>query len=122
MKLLRTIQLDASDSCVFEKPAEAREWGVSGAFAFVRSDPANLRGKARTAFRAGFLACRRCRSTLAQIVEASEEDRMSVVEMLAVQLLNEFGAPDLSTARLAAEEVIEFITSLCIIRREYSLP
>ena len=55
MKLLRTIRLDASDSFVFEKPAEPGEWAVSGAFAFADCDPAELRGKARTAFRAGFL-------------------------------------------------------------------
>ena len=78
MKLLRTIQLDASDSFVFEKPAEPGEWAVSGAFAFVRSDPANLQGNARTAFRAGFLGLTSLgRSTLAQVVEADEVDRRS---------------------------------------------
>ena len=123
MKLLRTIQLDASDSFVFEKPAEAGEWAVSGAFAFVRSDPANLQGKARTAFRAGFLGLPSLgRSTLAQIVEAKEADRLSVVEMLAVQLVSGFGAPDLSKARLAAEEEIEFVASLCDHPPGCSLP
>ena len=114
MKLLRTIQLDTSDSFVFEKPAEPGEWAVSGAFAFVRSGPANLQGKARTAFRAGFLGLSSLgRSTLAQIVEASEADRRSVVEMLAEQLVEGFGAPNIVTARLAAEEEIEFVASLC---------
>jgi hypothetical protein len=114
VKLLRTIQLDASDSFVFEKPAAAGEWAVSGAFAFVRSDPANLQGKARTAFRAGFLGLSSLgRSTLAQIVEASEADCLSVVEMLAMQLVSRFGAPDLPTARLAAEEEVAFVASLC---------
>jgi hypothetical protein len=50
VKLFRTIQLDASDSLVFEKPAEPAEWAVSGAFAFARDDPSNLRGKVRSAF------------------------------------------------------------------------
>jgi hypothetical protein len=50
VKLLRTIQLDASHSFVIEKPAEPAEWAVSGAFAFARDDPSNLRGKARSAF------------------------------------------------------------------------
>jgi hypothetical protein len=114
VKLLRTIHLDASDSFVFEKPAAAGEWAVSGAFAFVRSDPANLQGKARTAFRAGFLGLSSLgRSTLAQIVEASEADRLSVIEMLAGQLVSRFGAPDLPTARLAADEEIAFVASLC---------
>ena len=114
MRLLRTIQLDASDSFVFEKPAEPGEWAVSGAFVFVRSDPANLQGKARTAFRAGFLGLTSLgRSTLAQVVEADEADRRSVVEMLAGQLVSRFGAPGLPAARLAAEEETDFVASLC---------
>ena len=114
MKLLRTIQLDTSDKFIFENPAEPGEWAVSGAFAFVRSDPADLQGKARTAFRAGFLGLTSLgRSTLAQVVEASELDRRSVIELLAVQLAGRFGAPDLATARLAAEEETDFVASLC---------
>jgi hypothetical protein len=114
VKLLRTIRLDASDSVVFEKPAEPGEWAVSGAFAFGRSDPANLRGKARIAFRAGFLGLSSFgRSTLAQIVEASEADRRAAVEMLAAQLVTHLGAPDSAIARLAADEEIDFAASLC---------
>jgi hypothetical protein len=114
VKLLRTIQLDASDSFVFEKPAEPGEWAVSGAFAFARCDPATLRGKARTAFRAGFLGLGSLgRSTLAQIVEANEGDRRAVVDLLAAQLVKRFGAPDLATAVLAAEEETSFAASLC---------
>jgi Family of unknown function (DUF6505) len=114
VKLLRTIQLDASDSFVFEKPAEPGEWAVSGAFVFGRSDPANLQGKPRTAFRAGFLGLTSLgRSTLAQIVEASEADRRGAVEMLADQFVKHFGAPDHATARFAADEEIEFAASLC---------
>jgi hypothetical protein len=114
VKLLRTIQLDASDSFVFEKPAEPGEWAVSGGFVFGRSDPANLQGKARTEFRAGFLGVSSLgRSTLAQIVEASEADRRAAVEMLAMQLVTHFGAPDHATARVAANEEIDFAASLC---------
>jgi Family of unknown function (DUF6505) len=114
VKLLRTIRLDASDTFVFEKAAEPGEWAVSGAFAFAHCDPANLRGKARTAFRAGFLGIGSLgRSTLVQIVEASEHDRTTVVEMLAAQLITQFGAPDVATARLAAEEETGFAASLC---------
>jgi hypothetical protein len=114
VKLLRTIRLDASDLFVFEKAAEPGEWAVSGAFAFALCDPAGLRGKARIAFRAGFLGLGSLgRSTLAQIVEANEEDRRAVVEMLAAHLVRHFGAPDLATARLAAEEEAAFAESLC---------
>jgi hypothetical protein len=114
MKLLRTIRLDASDTFVYERAAEPGEWAVSGAFAFTYSDPADLQGKARTAFRAGFMGLRSLgRSTLAQVVEASEQDRGTVVDLLAMQLLAQFGAPDLATARLAAEEEADFAASLC---------
>jgi len=114
VKLLRTIRLDASDSFVFEKAAEPGEWAVSGAFAFARRNPAELQGKARTAFRAGFLGLKSLgRSTLAQIIETHEKDRETVVELLAQQLVRRFGAPDLATARLAAEEETGFVASLC---------
>jgi hypothetical protein len=114
VKLLRTIRLDASDTFVFETPAEPGEWAVSGAFAFAHGDLAKLQGKALIAFRAGFLGVESLgRSTLAQIVETSEKDRYSVVELLAVQLVKHFGAPDLATARVAAEDEIAFVASLC---------
>jgi hypothetical protein len=115
VKLLRTIQLDASDSFIFEMAAEPGEWAVSGAFAFARDEPANLRGKARSAFRAGFLGLTSLgRSTLVQIIQASEADRGAVVDMLAAQLVAHFGAPDVDAARLAAEDEIDFAASLCV--------
>jgi hypothetical protein len=114
VKLLRTIRLDTSDSFVFEKPAEPGEWAVSGAFVFAHGDPASLRGKARTAFRAGFLGVESLgRSTLAQVVETHEKDHRAVVELLAEQLVKCFGAPNLAVARLAAEEETSFAASLC---------
>jgi len=114
VKLLRTIRLDASDTFVFEKAAEPGEWAVSGAFAFWNRDAASLEGKARTAFRSGFLGVRSLGwSTLVQIVEASEDDRVAVIDMLARQLVANFGAPTVGNARAAAEEEITFAESLC---------
>jgi hypothetical protein len=114
VKLLRTIRLDPSDTFVFERAAEPGEWAVSGAFVFSDADPAELAGKARTAFRAGFLGLESLGwSTLVQIVNATEEDRVAAVDTLAHQLVAHFGAPDLATARAAAEEEIEFVGSLC---------
>jgi hypothetical protein len=114
LKLLRTIQLDASDTFVFERAAAPGEWAVSGAFAFMNQDVAALRGKARTAFRAGFLGLASFgRSTLVQIVEAQDQDRAEALELLASQLVSQFGAPDLAAARAAAEEEIVFAASLC---------
>jgi hypothetical protein len=113
VKLLRTIRLDPSDTFVFEQAAEPGEWAVSGAFAFAHLDVAALAGKARAAFRSGFLGIDSLGwSTLVQIVEASEEDRTAAIDLLARRLVDRFGAPDLATARLAAEEEIAFAASL----------
>jgi hypothetical protein len=114
MKLLRTIRLDPSDTFVFDRAAEPGEWAVSGAFVFWNTDPDRLEGKARTAFRAGFLGVQSLGwSTLVQIVEVSEDERAQVVEALARQLVERFGAPDLAAARGAAEEEVAFAASLC---------
>lgn len=114
MKLLRTIRLDPSDTFVFEIPAEPGEWAVSGAFAYWNRAPDSLTGKARTAFRSGFLGVSSLgRSTLVQIVAAGAEERAEVVETLARQLVERFGAPDMTAARAAAEEEVAFAESLC---------
>jgi len=113
MKLLRTIRLDPSDTFIFERAAEPGEWAVPGGFAFFDADPATLDGKARVAFRSGFLGISSLGfSTLVQIVEASETDRIAATEGLAGQLVARFGAPDLATARRAAEEELAFAASL----------
>jgi len=114
VKLLRTIALDPSDTFVFDVPAEPGEWAVSGAFRFCDQDPSALQGKDRWAFRGGFLGLQSWGwSTLVQIVEASEADRTAVVELLASRLVDRLGAPDLATARAAAEEEVAFTQSLC---------
>ena len=114
MKLLRTIRLDPSDTFVFERAAAPGEWAVSGAFMFSGADPDALAGKPRAAFRSGFLGVPSFGwSTLVQIVEASEADRIALVETLAHELTAQLGAPDLATARAAAEEEIAFAASLC---------
>lgn len=114
MKLLRTIALDPSDTFVFDVAAEPGDWAVSGAFRFCDRDPAELTGKDRAAFRGGFLGVRSWGwSTLVQIVEVTEDDRRAVVDLLTAQLVERFGAPDLATARLAAEEEVSFAEQLC---------
>jgi len=113
VKLLRTIRLDQSDTFVFEHAAEPGDWAVSGAFAFWASDPARLEGKARSAFRSGFLGVgSHGWSTLVQIVEASADDRAGLVDLLARRLIEHYGAPDMDAARAAAEEEVTFAESL----------
>ena len=114
MKLIRTIRLDASDTFVFARAAEPGEWAVSGAFVFWNADVDKLEGKARSAFRGGFLGVESLGwSTLVQIVEASAVDRAALVERLAQQLVANFGAPDIGAARAAADEEVTFAESLC---------
>jgi hypothetical protein len=114
MKLLRTIRLDPSDTFVFDQAAEPGEWAVTGAFMFADADPSTLEGKARAAFRAGFLGVASLGwSTLVQIVEASDVDRLGAIDTLAKQLVAHFGAPSIKDAVAAAEEEFAFAASLC---------
>jgi hypothetical protein len=113
VKLLKTVRADPSDTFVFEHAAEPGEWAVSGVFAFAHLDLASLAGKARAAFRGGFLGIESLgRSTLVQVVEASDQERLEATELLTKRLVESFGAPDLTTARPAAEEEIAFAASL----------
>src|SRR6267154_571677 len=91
LKLPRTIRLDPSDTFVFERAAEPGEWAVSGVFVFWNRDAA----------------------TLAIVTEATEADRQAMIDRLAGQLLEQFGAPDMQAARTAAEEEVAFAASLC---------
>jgi hypothetical protein len=114
MKLLRTIRLDPSDAFIFPAAAEPGEWAVPGAFAFFGADPSALTGKERSAFRSGFLGVDSLAwSTLAQIVDATPDDRAAAIELLAQRLLDRLGAPDRVAARKAAGEEIDFAASLC---------
>ena len=114
MKLLRTIRLDPSDTFIFERAAAPGEWAVSGAFMFSDDDPGKLEGKARSAFRGGFLGVQSLGwSTLVQIVEASDDDRLAAIEMLANHLVAHFGAPSVEDAVAAAAEEFTFAESLC---------
>jgi hypothetical protein len=114
LKLLRTIRLDASDSFVFERAAAPGEWAVSGTFAFWDGDPAALEGKARVAFRSGFLGVASLGwSTLVEVVEVSEQEQVALIDALARQLVERFGAPDRARAEPAAREEVGFAQALC---------
>jgi hypothetical protein len=114
MKLLRTIRLDPSDTFVFDRAAEPGEWAVTGTFMYADDDPSALQGKARAAFRSGFLGVASLGwSTLVQIVDVSQADRLAAVDTLAEQLVADFGAPTVEDAIAAATEEFEFAASLC---------
>jgi hypothetical protein len=113
MKLLRVLRLDTSDTFIFPRVAELSEWAISGAFVFADADLPALQGKELAAFRSGFLGVPSLGwSTLAQVVDATADDRNAAIEALTQCLLERFGAPDRTVARKAAEEEIDFVTSL----------
>jgi Family of unknown function (DUF6505) len=114
LKLPRTIRLDPSDTLVFEQAAEPGEWAVTGSFLFWDRDVSALTGKARAAFRAGFVGVKSFGfSTLVVVTEAGPDDRDAAVDALATHIRARFGAPDLDTARAAAWEEVAFAASLC---------
>src|SRR3954462_15655320 len=112
MKLLRTIRLDPSDTFVFERAAEPGEWAVPGSFVFWNQDPSTFEGKKRSAFRGGLLGVASLGwSTLAQIVDANKDDHAEAVQLLAQRLVENFGAPNIMLAKLAASEEIAYASS-----------
>jgi hypothetical protein len=114
LKLPRTIRLDPSDTLVFECVAEPGEWAVTGSFLFWDTDVTGLTGKARAAFRAGFVGVRSLGfSTLVVVTEARPEERDEAVEALAAHIHEKLGAPSRDDARAAAREEIAFAASLC---------
>jgi hypothetical protein len=81
---------------------------------FADNDPSKLQGKARAAFRSGFLGVNSLGwSTLVQIVETNEPERQVAVDALARQLVTHHGAPSLDAALAAANEEFAFVESLC---------
>jgi Family of unknown function (DUF6505) len=114
LKLLRTIRLDPSDTFVFRRAAEPGEWAVPGSFLFGDADPETLDAKGRAAFRSGFLGIASFGfSTLAIVTQATPEDHEAAVVQLAASLMTHLGAPDMATARAAAQEEIAFVSTLC---------
>ena len=113
MKLLRTIRLDKSDTFVFARAAEPGEWATPGGFMFWDGDPATLDGKARAAFRSGFLGLGSFGwSTLAEVAEITPDALEAATASLARMLMEQHGAPSLEAARAAAAEEIAFSASL----------
>jgi hypothetical protein len=114
IRLPRTIRLDASDTVVFAQAAEPGEWAVAGTFLFAGRAATSLSRKEQIAFRTGFLGISSFgHSTLVVVSEASAEEREHAVEALGRQLVARLGAPDLATARPAAEEELALAEDLC---------
>ncbi|MFD1914218.1 DUF6505 family protein [Halodurantibacterium flavum] len=112
--LPRTIQLDPSDTVIFAPAAAPGEWAVPGTFLYHGRPAGNLNRKEQIAFRSGFLGVESFgHSTLVTVTPARPEERAAVVEALAAQFVAKLGAPDIATARPAAEEEIAFAEDIC---------
>ncbi len=112
VKLLRTIRLDVSDTFAFERAAEPGEWAVPGSFMFFGEDVSSLTGKRRVAFRSGWLGIESFGwSTIAVVVQATDEERTAAVQQLAERLVADHGAPDMGVALAAADEELSFAES-----------
>jgi hypothetical protein len=87
---------------------------VTGTFLFWDEDVSALGGKARAAFRAGFVGVESLGfSTLVTIAAATDEDRENAIAALARHIHKRLGAPSLEAARAAAVEEVDFAASLC---------
>lgn len=114
LKLPRTIRLDPSDTFIFEHAANANEWAVPGSFLFLDGDPSQLQGKARHAFRSGFLGVESLGfSTLCVVTPVSAAEYENLQQQWARRFTERFGAPDLATALAAAREELAFAASIC---------
>lgn len=114
MKLARTLRFDDSDLNVFEHPAETDEWAVSGAFAFSNWTEDLIVGKARQAFANGWLGLESFgRSTFVAVAQIEPAEYEALTIRLAEHFVEVYGAPNLETARPAAEEELRFMADLC---------
>lgn len=116
MKFLRTARLDDSDDHVYSPAAVAGEPAVTGTFvfSFAEDDPETLSGKARQAFRTGFLGLNSFGwSTIARIEEIDEVEYKRIVETLARHLVDQHGAPSLDEALPFARQEVDYAASLC---------
>ena len=115
MKLAKTIQLDVSDTHVFERPAKPQEWAISGTFAFVDSEPENWPKKQKFSFQSAWLSIETFgNATFVQVAEISEEEREFMTRALASYLIERYNAPSSSEANKAAKYEIDDMATLCV--------
>ena len=115
MKLLRAVRLDDSDDHVFRACGAAREgeWVVSGGYAVCDFDHAP-RCDPPCHCESSFIAVgSRSRCSIAEVVEASDEDLDAQVDALAWHLVKAWNAPSWEAARALAEEEVRHTAEVC---------
>ena len=114
MHLAKIIRLDASDTKVFERPAEIGEWAITGTFSFVDVNPTTWSNKYRFAFQTAWLGIGSFgHSTLVQTTELSDSEYEILLQTLAGYLVAEYSAPSHNAAVDAAKQEIDDMASLC---------
>lgn len=114
MKLARTIRLDSSDENVFENPAAAGEWAISGGFEFSNWDESDLKGKPRQAFTNGWLSLESFgRATFVAITPITPNELESLTLQLANHFVTQYGAPSVEAAQPVAAEEIDQMRQMC---------
>jgi hypothetical protein len=114
-KFLRAVRLDDSDERLFRTHGAALdgEWVVSGGYAVC--DFATAPKCAPRCFcESSFLALEsRARCSIAEVVEAADEEIEAHTDRLARFLVKGWGAPSWEIARRLAEEEIRHTTEVC---------
>lgn len=114
-KLLRAVRLDDSDEQVFRACGAARDGEpmVSGGFAtcdFANDPRCDPPCHCEASFRA---AGSSARCTIAEVVEATEEELAAQAEALAWHLVKAWGAPSWEAAKALADEEVRHTAEVC---------
>jgi len=114
MKLAKTVQLDISDTKIFETPANVGEWALAGTFSFVDSNPDVWSNKQKLCFKTAWLGVGSFGySTFIQTTTISPSDYEQLLDTVAKHLTENYGAPNQDEAKKAAKLEIDDMTTLC---------
>lgn len=113
-KLARAIHFDDSDRNVFHAPARTGEWCISGGFEFSNWTEADLEGRAKQAFRNGWLGIETFgRATFVAVTVIEPAEIAALERALAQHFVDLYGAPSVDEALGVAREEIEHMADLC---------
>lgn len=90
------------------------EWAIPGGFTFAEANEDELVGKRKQAFSNGFLSLETFgSSTFVSVAEISEAQTDEITTSLAGYLIENFNAPSMDEARIAATAEFRFVEDMC---------
>ena len=114
MKLAKTVQLDISDTKIFETPANVGEWALAGTFTFVDSNPNDWSNKQKLCFETAWLGVGSFGySTFVQTTNIYPSEYEQLLDTVTRHLTQKYGAPNQNEAKKAAKLEIDDMTTLC---------